>query len=256
MNIKEIKQYSRDSINEILRLAASIHPKIISVLQFRDIFDDSLMDDSFLERYKSQILPLVKEYQNTLQSMKEEYLTQYFEDFMECSDFEDYGINLRTGAWIDHPSAWLAEDVEFLPRVEVQAMYDGVLSIHSNRATFTPFWERYGYTMISDQEKANVSSASTPSAFIRNCRSLFRQSHRNGVYKVLDSAKLAGTFDYEIHLEPLSQYDERNTANNIIITGVQRHAKLRDFLESDIDKNLEKYYSTFDGTKHTFRGTR
>lgn len=254
MNIKEIKQYSRDTINEILKLSASIHPKLISVLQFRDIFDDTLMDDSLRDRYNTQILPLVKEYQNNLRTMKEEYLTQYFEDFMECSDFEDYGINLRTGLWVDQPKAWLEEDVEFLPRVEVQAMYDGVRNIHSNRATFTPFWERYGYTMISDHEKASVNAASSPSAFIRGCRSMFRQTHRNGVYKVLDSAKLANTFDYEIHLEPLTQYDERNIVNNYIVNGVQRHAKLRDFLESSIDKSLPYYYSTFDGTKHTFRG--
>lgn len=256
MNIKEMKQYSRDTTNDILRLAATIHPKLLSVLQFRDIFDDNLMDDSFLERYNTQIVPLVQEYKSTFTEMKEDYLTQYFEDFMECSDFEDYGINLKTGSWVDQPTAWLNDDMDFLPRVEVQAMYEGVYNMYNDRNTFTPFWQRYGYTMISDHEKATVSCAASPSAFIRNCRSMFRQTHRNGIYKVLDSAKLAHTFEYDIHLEPLSNYDERNISNNTIVTGVHRHAKLRDFFESDIDKNMLCYYSTFDGTKYTFSGVK
>lgn len=255
MNIKEMKQYSRDCVSEILSVANSIHPKLLSVIQFRDIYDDSLMNRSLLDRYNSQVLPLVKAYEKEFREMKVQYITQAFEDFMEYSDYDDYGINLKTGAWLDNAKAWTdREEVDFMPRVEVQAIYDGVMYLHSNRASLKPFWEHSRYMMISDDKKATVSSSSTPDGFIRACRSMFVHSNKNVIYKVLESAKLATTFDYDIHLEPLTQYDERNIVNSTIIIGVQRHAKLRDFLESSIDKNMKCYSSTFDGTKHTFRG--
>lgn len=254
MNIKEIKEYSRDTRIDILRIAESIHPKLLSVIQYKDIYDDSLLDNSLKTRFDEQIKPNVLDYYDELKRLKQDYLTQFFEDFMEVSEFDDYGIDISTGSWLYNPSAWTTMQVEFLPRVEIQAMYEGVMDIHSSKNTFTPFWERNGYTMISDHEKATVFGRTTPREFIMGCRMMFNQHHRNGIYKVLDSAKLANTFDYDLHLEPLTQYDERNIANNIIVSSVHRHAKLRDFLESTIDKNLQFYTSTYNGMKYTFRG--
>lgn len=252
MNIKEIKEYSRSAHNDILSIARSIHPKLFSILQYSDLLDNSLRDGNLKVLYDSQIRDAKQKYCNDLRKMKCDYLSQFFADYMELGTFDDYGINLDTGAWMDNPTEWMK--VSFLPRSEVQPIYDGVLDIHLDKTRIEPFWNRGGYTISSVHEKVTVKGWGDPVGFIDYHRGLFRNGVRNKVYDLLDSAKLANTFDYHIHLEPLNEYEERQIAQHYMIKGVERHAKLRDFLESSIDKNLDYYTSTMKNSRYTFRG--
>lgn len=253
MNIKQIKQVSRDAHNEILGIAKSIHPNLFGRLQYHEFYDESLRDNTLQLRYETQLVPIIMEYKDELQSLKEKYLTQFFEDYMEL-DAEEYGIDLGSGRVISNPSGWLSAD-SFLPCPEVQKIYDSVLEIHSYKTRMRPFWEYDTYSVSTPQLVVQVDRASTPTIYIDNARRKMGAHHVNAVHLLVQAAKDINTIGYDIHIPPLSTYDEKNMANNTILAAVQRHKKLKDFLDGTHSKTEESYYSELqDNYSYTFRG--
>ena len=256
MNIKQIKKWSHETSTEIHKIANSICPKLFKPLQYEDIFDDAYRDDSIQNRYKTQLVELIDEYRTDLRKLKQDFITQYFEDWLECSEYGDYGIDTNTGLALTKPDKWMNKDVNFLPRVEVAAFYESVMEIHLHMVNLKPFWEREDYTIISPTSKRSAKSARSPVTWIDRNRELFPEGHLNAVQVLLDATKLANTFEYELHIEPLSHYMEREVTKGEFVKSIERHAKLRDFLEGEQNKSHRFYASTYDVStkKYKFAG--
>lgn len=253
MNLREIKVYSRESRAKINKVAESIHPKLLKILQYNDLYDESLRDNGLIERFNRDVHPLIEEFHSTFKNMKHEYLYNFFDDFLELDDYDDIGIDLFSGQYLYKPDSWVSA-IDFLPNPACADIYNGVINLHQNyMGRLKPFWEYNSYTITSDTQHAVVSSNSSPVRFIDNARSQFKDGHVNAIQRVVECAKMASEFDYPIHYPPLSPYDEKNIHHNVLIRSVERHAKLRDFLESTHVNEEGNFYSTLSNGKYKFK---
>lgn len=254
MRLNEIKNQSRSTHNKIKKIAESIHPKLVSRLQFKDFYDDTLMDNSLQLRFNDQVLPLITEYHRELKEMKDEYIDNMFLDFLELDDVEDIGIDLDTGIWVSQYNGWRSAG-DFLPDSRIAFMYTSVRELHLGYTSLKGFWENSSYVIYSPDKQYSVSSSSTPEHFIKSARNMMKDSAPNAVHLLLNSAKIANDIGYKIHIPPLSQYDERHVSNSTIVKAVQRHAKLKAFLEGSHVKDRSSYWTHVDSDgNYNFNG--
>lgn len=250
MRIKEIYDFQRDSIKSINASAAQIHPKLLSRLSYKDFFNNEFMDDTLMERYTSIIEPMVKKYRSDIQQMCEEYLLGFIEDMAQI--FGEIGYNLSDGCSLnEHDVGRDLFAMDYLPSPEIAPVWDEVHSELMGAYSPVPFWQTGSYWITGNKEKVYIEGHRTPKAFIAINSEKF--GHHYGLRvmdNVLRDVAVYHSFEYNIHIEPLTAQEERNVPNNLH-EAVQRHSILRHVIEEMGVENIEPcaYHSkiTHDG---------
>lgn len=250
--VQDIIQYKESEEQKILSVCKSIHPKLTSFIMFQDINDDSLMNDDLKTRYDRDIVPLLKQYKDTLRSMKMEFLIQYFQQYMEIGIIDAPGVDLNTGNQILLEDLY-SNEIDFFPELEVQAMYYRVLEYGTSLNHLEPFWCKTAqYTISSENLKITAAPADSPSKYMKSLLYSFGdQGYKNESKRLMEYCTALGRLPYSAHVPALSQYDERQLKNSGIIVAAQNHLKLHDFLESGKDM-YKKYYCSQKDQQYRF----
>lgn len=231
MRIKEIYDYQRDYIQELNKAAKQIHPKLLSRLSYKDFFNDEFDDDTLHEKYNTIIAPMVKIYRETVVDMCQTYLLEYIGDMSIL--FGTIGYNLEDGVELFETD--VSENIfsmSYLPSPEIAPVWDEVQSELMVAYNPTPFWQVGSYWASGDDEKIYIESRRLPSAFIRDHREKIGKFYGHGVLEnVVRDVAIYNSFDYPIHVIPLTTAEERACPQNLH-DSVQRHLILQYVMEN------------------------
>lgn len=237
MKIADIYQFQHDKIKEINAMAKLIHPKLLSKLSYRDLFNDELANDSFQERFNQSVKPIIDSYIDTNTRMCEDYLLEFVHDMGNL--FESIGYDLDDGTVLTGGDVSRKLFVRnYFPSVEIAHVWDEVMTSLMYAYRPVPYWSSPTYWVTGSNEKAGVSPSSSPSEYIRKARGQFGNQYGLKVLEDLERCvDLKRTLDYNILVEPLTVQEERNIPSNFT-DAIHRHLVLKHVLENvqDMDK--------------------
>ncbi|SOK58860.1 hypothetical protein [Yersinia phage fHe-Yen9-03] len=230
LSIKDVLNCQQRWNSQITSVANGIDSKLISVLSYEDMFSEKYNDNKFKELYEALIEPMVKQYNQELNSLRSQYLIEYLNDMAIVLD--TVGVNTTTGEEISAPITNIP--YSFIPCAEVECVYNFINELKYSIYEYRPFWSRGGYHICGNNEYITTEGSDSPCNFILNNRNKFIKSygeHKIEVFKrsVLQASDL---FDYDIHVQPMSRYDEDRIPNNYNLA-VRRHLILKHALENE-----------------------
>lgn len=237
MKIKEIYDYQRDFIRSINQEAKQIHPKLLSRLSYKDFFNEEFNDDSLQAQYNANILPKIKQYRLDVESMCQAYLLDFITDMAVL--FGTIGYDLEDGVELNEedvsPNLFV---MNYLPSPEIAPVWDEVQSELMVAYNPTPFWATGSYWATGEDEKIYIESRRSPTVFIRDHRNKISKYYGHTVTEgLIQDVALYNTFEYPIHIEPMTAQEERAVPTNLR-EAVRRHAILRYMMEEVVDKGV------------------
>lgn len=229
MKIKDLLELQRENDRNIKAVAESIHPKLLSVLNYQDIFNDEFKNDELLKLYNTIVEPKIRECTQQFNEACNDFLYDYVNDMHFI--LESTGYYLDDGS-VSYTFANGVIPSDYIPCVEIAPVWDAVRNLKFDY-TYKPFWYRDGYSIIGNAETIHISSHSTPSAFITENRAKFTRSYgkTNMEMFLLSLSQREDLFDYPIYVQPLTQYQDKNIPTNLT-DAVRRHLVLRKAMET------------------------
>lgn len=228
MKIADLFALQKENNNIIKGVANNIHPKLISIIGYEDIFNDEYMNNELKMLYDDIVQPKIKELNQQFYDARNEFLIDYINDMSYILDCTGYYLD-------DGSEAYRVKDEiphDYIPCVEIAPVWDAVRSMHYNY-NYKPFWQNDGYVVIGNSETVRISSHSDPRTFIQENRSKFTRSYgkTNLEMMLLSLQQREELFDYPIYVQPLTQSQDKNIPSNLT-DAVRRHLVLRAALEN------------------------
>lgn len=229
MKIKDLLELQKENDRNIKAVADSIHPKLLSVLNYQDIFNDEFKNDEFQKLYTALVEPKIRECAYQFNEACNEFLYDYVNDMNLILE--------STGYYLDDGSESYSFTnnkipTDYIPCVEIAPVWDAVRNLKFDYS-YRPFWQREGYCIIGNAETINVSSHSSPSYFITENRAKFTRSYgkSNMEMLLLSLNQREDLFDYPIYVQPLTLHQDKNIPTNLA-DAVRRHLILRKAMET------------------------
>lgn len=241
-SISEIIEMKSTYTTRINNTARSIHSKLLSHLSFKDLYDESLMDNNLLTRYNNEVEPIIEEYKKELSTSVYEYLLNFLNDVSYI--ISPIGYNLDTGEEVTEASKEIFE-INFIPAFEIETIWEEVLNIRYSYYP-RPFWVITGYNISKNGEIISVSSGKSPRDFLLSNRDKFNKANVKSNYENLVQAikNKDELFDYEICVEGILAQSDFNIPTTLH-EAVRRHMILKELMENESILNDHMYYSRF-----------
>lgn len=234
-----------------------VHPKLLRILSFEELFDQNLDTTKCEEKYNTVIKPLIDQYYKTFDEMLNSHMRDFLEGWVLMHPEEHFAMSFETGNYIKvvpHNAYDFLED-DVLIDVELQDYWDVVREIKDD-FRLRPFWER-SYTMYGNGHRPTLSSYTTPQKYIKYNRELY--SAPENTSKVLaDLAKDLSSLPFEINY-PILGRDEKSAIHHGDMKKMVKHHKVlhaffetygNDISTSDCD------YSSFTDADENIKFTR
>ncbi len=231
MTLSDLTLYFSETCSSILRTGTNIHPAMFSYLNYQQLFDDSLADNTLMDRFNIQIVPLIEEFKEECSIVMDDYLTRYFIDTLCIVDCVGYSVS--TGRMISTATGFKIPD--FIPSVETELVYNHVQTMKSNwDYLLTPWWMRSGHTVYGANETLVMSLPVEvcPVNYINLNRNRFSRSFGESNLKRMERAISIRdrVFDYPIYTPELTTADDRNI-KPVTENAVHRHLILKHLVE-------------------------
>lgn len=229
---------------EIRHVANSIDPKIISFLNYQDLFDDKYMNHDLMSQYTEKLSALVHQANVKIQVETEQYLVNFINDMSTV--MENTGYLTSTG---EETHSFLNFDsipASYVPSVEIEAVWTAVHELR-HKYKYSPFWKKHGYTLYGNGETVCVTAGSTPQDFIVTNRAQFMKSFGDtNLGKMERAARIRETkFDYPIYVPALTPYEERSIPGSYE-EAIRRHLILKEAMESTLTEEYFEFRSIID----------
>ncbi|EBS4516666.1 hypothetical protein DQT32_04555 [Salmonella enterica subsp. enterica serovar Braenderup] len=228
MKIADLFALQRENDSIIKGVAENIHPKLLSIIGYEDIFNDEYMDNELKRLYDTVVAPKIKELNQNFYDARNQFLIDYVNDMSWILDSTGYYLDDGSDSYRFSDSI----PSDYIPCIEIAPVWDAVRSMHSDYQ-YKPFWQNDGYMVIGNAETVRISSYNDPRTFIVENRSKFTRSYgkTNLEMMLLSLQQREDLFDYPIYVQPLSTQQDKNIPSNLT-DAVRRHLVLRSALEN------------------------
>lgn len=200
--IKQLLALAEQYSDEIGVIGVNIHPRLLSRivrLDSTDLLDDSLMDDTLIEKYQSIVL---KEYTNRLKLLNDlgtEIMREYLKSMLLLSPV-DSGIgisctNLCEIRTHDIDSMYISTVLnEYTLKLE-HSLFIRNLSrkYHDEYHKPIPFWNKPIYTIRRSHENVTFAPKQTPTDYVKAAREQLISGSHNAMF---ESEKIAEAIRY------------------------------------------------------------
>lgn len=234
MNLREIQAMQNQRDEEIRYVANSIDPKLLSLLNFQDVFDDKYMDNNLMVQYNEKLSALIHQANVKIQVETEQYLVDFINDMSTVLPSTGYltSTGEETHSFLNFDSIPNC----YVPSVEIEYVWTAVHELRAKHRYYSPFWRHSGYTLYGNGETVCVMAASTPKEFIELNRAQFNRSFGDTNLGKLERAVTMKNdfFDYPIYLPALTQFEDRAIPSSYE-EAVRRHLILKNVMENNIE---------------------
>ncbi len=222
----DIKVLAYNYMNDILKSAKKIHPKLLSCLTESDFSDQTLYDDSLISELNKLDIE-VKKYNDLI--WKE--ASTYFKSIALDMQRENVDIGYHSNGIEINDYTF---DMKFYePSVHMKKIFDTVMK-YKNYIQVTPFWKYDVNVFLKDKDVwVNITKETSPKRYIRNGITIINSDVLSKTDELINYIKVQLSTEYKMHTPKYKVRSSNELDINSFITSVQDHKILEELLKME-----------------------